>query len=235
MRFEPVNPNPTWPTAHMLCLAATGGGKSQVVAQCGGTVFEGGKPKVAPIPKGARVILWDQAGDHAGLHYSDKRAFLRALHLGIKRGKGFRIAYSGVRDVQTWEWFCEVVWSVLDGDVLTYVIAEELSAVCPSTAQATPNASVLMNEGRKYGLRFIGTSQKPQSIAKTFFTECNIKWIGQQMGEDMRKRMGREIGVESDRVAALKPLEFFVHGGGADEPELIKLRYKLPSGVKWAS
>lgn len=221
MRFRPSNPNPSLSAQHALYLATTGGGKSQALAQ---------NPA---IPKNGRVILWDQAGDHAGLHYHEPRNFLKALKVGINRGGGFRIAFAGEQTVARWEWFCEVVWSVLDGNVMTYMIAEELSAVCPSAGKATDNAAALLNQGRKYGLAFHGTSQKPQEVAKTYFDQCSVKWIGQQKGAAMCKRMGAEIGVDASEVEQLQPLQFFRDEGRAGRPELITLRYRKPTGVRW--
>lgn len=233
MRFKPVNPNPAWPSAHALFLACTGGGKSQAVAQGAGTVFGGGAPKVQPIPKGERVIIWDQAGDHAGLHYESRAGFLRALAAGIRGRRGFRVAYAGPQTVAEWEWFCEVVWSVLDGDYLTYLLSEELSAVCPSAGKATDNAAMLLNQGRKFGLRFRGVSQKPQEVAKTYFDQCTIKWIGQQKGLAMQKKMAQEIGVSPEQIARLEPLQFYVDDGRVGEPRLITLKYRKPTGVIW--
>jgi hypothetical protein len=222
MRGQPVNPNTGHANRHTLYLATSGGGKSQALMQ---------NPD---IPKtGARVILWDQAGDHAGLHYTHKVPFLRALMEGIRRGRGFRIAYAGPASVEEFEWFMAVCWGVLDGEKLTYVIAEELSAVCGGTGKAAPNAAVFMNQSRKYGGIFHGTSQKPQEVSKTYFDQCQFRWIGQQKGLAMRKRMSLEIGVTPDAIASLQPLEFFHDDGSAKEPERRALAYKPAKGVLW--
>lgn len=222
MRFQPVNPNPEHLARHTLYLATTGGGKSQMLAQ---------NPA---IPKtGARVILWDQAGDHAGLHYNEPQQFVRALKSAIAKGGGFRIAYSGLRTIERYEWFCEVVWSLLDGNVETHLLVEELSMVCAGPGKASPNAAVLLNEGRKFGLIFHGTSQKPQEVAKTYFDQCAVKFIGQQKGQAMRKRMALELGITVEEVTALQPLQFYRDEGKADRPELITLKYRKRVGVRW--
>jgi hypothetical protein len=226
MRYQPINPNTGHPNRHTLYLAASGGGKSQALSQ---------NPA---LPKqGARVILWDGSGDHAGLHFTEKRAFLRALSVGVRenwlRGRGFRIAYAGPADPDEFEWFMEVCWGILDGNFQTYIVAEELSAVCSSTGKATPNAAIFMNQARKFGGIFHGTSQKPQEVSKTYFDQCAIKFIGQQSGLAMRRRMAAEIGVTPDEIAALKPLEFLRHDGSAKKPEHLRLDYRPVNGVLW--
>lgn len=232
MRLKPVNPNTSHPNRHTLFLGGTGTGKSQALRQC---------PEIPA--KGARVILWDNNGDHAGLHTENKKQFIRLLKTGISQhastGKGFRVAYAGY-DHDDFEWFCNVVWAVLDGDHLTYVIGEELSQVCKHPGKASPNAARLLNQGRKFGLVFHGVSQKPQEISKTFFDQCDRKYIGCFRGDNAAK-MARYLGkgligeVKTlDKILSLKPLEFIYDDGqAASEPELIKLNYKKVTGVKW--
>lgn len=222
MRFQPKNPNTAHPNRHELYLACTGGGKSQML-----------RHNLSKLPASERIILWDQAGDHTGLHYQSQKTFLTALKAGLKRGGGFRIAYAGPRTVESWEWFCEVVWACLDGNKITHLVAEELSAVCPSAGRATPNAEVLLNEGRKYGLIFHGTSQKPQAVAKTYFDQCDHKYIGRQKTRRMCIKMAEEIGVEPDAIGTLEPLQFWYDDGSADPCELVKIRFRKVSGVHW--
>ena len=222
MRVKPVNPNTKWPNGHTLYLSASGGGKSQMLNQ----------NKALP-KKGVRTILWDPSGDHPGLHFEDRKAFLRAIKTGIKSGKGFRVAFCGERSVKNYEWWCEVVWGSLDGNFATYAIVEELSAVCVTAMKASPNAAVLLNEGRKYGLHFHGTSQKPQEISKTYFDQCEIKFVGRQKGLAMCKKMALEIGMRPEDIRTLKNLQFFHDLGSADEPELLTIKYKKIAGVKF--
>lgn len=222
MRYQPKNPNTARPNKHTLYLAASGGGKSQALMQ---------NPA---LPKaGARIILWDQSGDHAGLHFQKKANFLRALDAGLRSGRGFRVAYAGPADPDTFDWFMEICWACLDGEKETYVIAEELSAVCKGSGKALPAAAVFMNQSRKYGGIFHGTSQKPQEVAKTFYDQCAFKFIGQQNGLAMQRKMSAEIGLQPEDIASLNKLEFFRHDGSANAPERIQLPYKKPSGVIW--
>lgn len=222
MRFKPVNPNPTWPNEHALFLGASGSGKSQM---CGHLCRQ--------LPKDARVIIWDQSGDHSGAHFESKAGFIKGLRRGVESGKGFRVAFSGAANVANFEWWCEVAWSLLDGNRRTYLIAEELSQVCQTSAKASPNAAVLLNQSRKYGGVFYGLSQKPQEVSKTFFDQCEHKYIGAQRGLAMARRMAEEIGVDVDKIRRLESLNFYYSDGSFKEPELIKIKYKKPVGVKW--
>lgn len=227
VQFQPPNPNGAYPNRHTLYLGVSGSGKSQALLQN------------AEVPrKGVRLIMFDHAPDHPGDHFRTRKGFLQALKRGLERnlktGAGFRVAYSGPRSIEDYEWFCDVVWRCLDGRFITYLIVEELSKVCTGPGKATPNAALLLNEGRKYGLRFHGTTQKPQEISKTYFDQCEHKFVGQQKTRAQRRKMGEEIDVTDDQIRALNPLEFFRDDGTASEPELIKLPYRKPTGIRWS-
>lgn len=222
MRFQPPNPNPRWANEHTLYLGCSGSGKSQALEQN------------ASVPKaGGNVILWDQAGDHAGFHYTSRDAFLRAVIRGVQAGRGFRIAFAGNATVENYEWWCEVVWSVLDGRRRTWAVVEELAAVCPSSGRATPNAGILLNQGRKFGLVFHGASPKPQEVAKTYYDNCNIKFIGQQNSATLRRRFAEELDLPVETIRNLEPMQFYRSTGTADAPEFLQLAYKKPQGVVW--
>lgn len=221
-----THPDTSRPNKNTLYLATSGGGKSQALMQ---------NPAIPHCR--ARVILWDPSGDHAGLHYTRRADFVKALHASLTvhtaGGRGFRIAYAGEATPGLFEWFMGVCWDVLDGRHETFVIAEELSAVCESAGKATPMAAKFLNQCRKYGGIFHGTSQKPQEVAKTFTDQCQFRFIGQQKGAAMCRRMALEIGVTPEEIASLQPLEFFKDDGSANRPERIQLRYRKPQGVAW--
>lgn len=222
MRVKPVNPNTAHNNGHTLYLAATGAGKSQMLNQ----------NKAIPH-KGVRTILWDPSGDHPGLHFESFGKFVQALRKALNRGGGFRIAFGGNRSVENYEAWCEVVWGVLDGNVETFAIVEELSAVCVTANKASPNAAVLLNEGRKYGLKFHGTSQKPQEISKTYYDQCEIRYVGRQKNGPMQRKMAVDIGVSPDAIRQLQNLQFYHDDGTADDPSLITIPYRPITGVRW--
>lgn len=222
MKYSPKNPNSSLVSQHALYVAYTGGGKSVLL-----------RNHLAQLGRDARVILWDQPEDHTGLHCDTKQKFIKALKAARKRGGGYRIAFSGMADIANYEWFCEVVWSILDGGHLTYMVVEEVAGVSPNANEASPNAKRLMYEGRKYGLVFMGTTQKPQATSKTYYDMCAIKYIGQQKTIKMCKRMAEEIGMDDPNVIrSLEPLEFFHDDGTVREPQKIKAKYRAASGVK---
>ena len=196
-----INPRPVLPNKNTLYLARSGGGKSQALGQN------------REIPRsGVRVILWDKSHDHKAHHYDNKNGFLKALMAGLESGKGFRIAYSGGVGVDDFEWWCRCVWFSLDGNQMTYVVAEELSEVCVSVAKASPEAARLLNQGRKFGMRFHGTSQNPEEISKTFYKQCPYKWIGPQVGDNIRF-FAKMMGVAEQDIKSLQDLNFWLWDG----------------------
>lgn len=220
---DPPNPNPSLPSRHTIVLGTTGAGKSQMVKN------------IPDMPlTGVRLIGWDRAGDHAGAHYKDKAKFLQALKLAGNRSH-FRIFWSGPASPDEMEWFCKVVWAMLDGKKLLYALVEELSPLSRSSGKADPMAAMLLNEGRKYGLIFIGTSQKPQEVSKTFIDSANMMYIGQQKATQVG-RIARLIGVHDDEVRKLQPLQFLRDDGSANPPQLIQAKYKpmAANAVRWA-
>ena len=222
MRVKPVNPNTQWSNEHTLYLAASGAGKSQMLNQN------------KAIPKrGARVVLWDPSGDHPGVHFDSMAKFCQGLKKALKRGGGFRVAFGGNRSVENYERWCEIVWGILDGNHATFAIVEELSALCVSSAKATPNAAVLLNEGRKYGLKFHGTSQKPQEISKTYYDQCEIRFVGRQKKGPTERKMAQDLGITVEQLRGLENLQFYHDDGTADEPELLTIPYREISGVRW--
>jgi hypothetical protein len=222
MIYQPPNPNPRWPNENTLYLGIPGSGKSQAMEQ--NPAF----PKA-----GANVVLWDQAGDHAGTHYSTRSGFLDAVMRGVSAGRGFRVAFSGAATVENYEWWCAVVWGILDGKRRTYAGVEELQAVCPSTATATPNAAILLNQGRKFGLVFHAASPRAQEVAKTYYDNCPVKFVGTQRSSAMRRKFAEEMDIRPDDLRALQPLQFFKDDGGIKGPERVQLQYRKPQGVVW--
>ncbi|GMU45914.1 MAG: hypothetical protein AMXMBFR26_06960 [Porticoccaceae bacterium] len=210
-----IFPDVSLPNRHVLVLSRSGGGKSQVLRQ--------GLDMPGP---GARVLLWDTAGEHGARQFHGRAEYARAVAGAVSGGPGaFRLAFVGGTGPEDFEWWCRLVWSSLDGRGITWAVAEELSAVCTTAAKAGPEAARLLNQGRKFGLVFVGTSQKPQEIAKTYYDQTAVKWIGPQIGANVQ-RLAREIGVDAADVAGLRELEFFRFDGAKAEKR--RVRYKAP-------
>lgn len=223
MRWKPSNPDHSLPSRHTMYLATNGGGKSQALEQ---------NPEIV---KAARVIGWDHAGDHRGIHYTDDCKFVDALMRAEARWAShktpYRIHYAGARGPDPFEWWCEVVIAVLDGRYLTHLIVEELAHVSPSSHRATPTAGLVLNEGRKFGAVFHGTSQRAQEVAKTYYEQCPIKFVGVQNSDAMCRRMAQEVSVTPEQIAALRELQFYKSAGRRGDAELITLKYKKTKGV----
>lgn len=211
-----TNENTGHHNRHTLYVGCSGAGKSQALLQ----------NKEIPA-RGARVLLWDIDNDHAARRYDNRRAFVAAVRAGIASGRGFRIAWSGADDPETFEWWCRVVWEALNGNRLTFVIIEELADVSPSAGKATPWFGKLLRRGRKYGAVLHMTTQRGTEISKTCYTQAGRKWIGQQEANDVR-RMAQLAAVPESEVAALESLQFLVKPQGAAPAERVNLRYKKP-------
>ncbi|MEN0037467.1 MAG: hypothetical protein AAGC78_10370 [Cellvibrio sp.] len=212
-----INQNTKWPNRNTLYLGRSGSGKSQACKQ---------NPE---IPRsGARVLLWDLSHDHKAHHIDSKTTYANQVKEAIKSGKPFRLAFSGGDgSIEDFEWWCSVVWVALDGNCETFVVVEELSAVCSSIGKASPNAAKLLNQGRKFGMRFHGITQKPQEISKTFYDQTEIFWIGQQRGDNVKK-CAKLLGLKEPEIEKLQSLEFWRLDPKLNSgvPEFVKMTYE---------
>ena len=178
-------------------------------------------------------MVWDEAHDQARgtAYFSTPAAFgaalLEAERANRETGRGYRIGYDGPRSVVIFEWWCACVWTVLDGTRPTFVLIEELGAVCPHPGEATPAHRRILSEGRKFALQYHATTQRPQEISKTVFENAATWFVGQQKGVNV-KRFADHLDIEPERVRDLKPLEFLVldERAGPVPPKLVRLRYQ---------
>jgi len=219
-----VNPNPVLSNRNTLYLADSGGGKSQALKQN------------REIPKaGARVVLFDTNEDHKASRFYEPGRFGRALVAGVRSGRGFRVAYCGSpflringKNFDVHEWFCELVFSLLDGRKMTYIIDEEISGSVNSVNKAPPNYARLMNQCRKFGGVYHGTTQYPTEIPKTVYKGCHVKYVGMQAPETCGY-VAKAAGVKAEDLGELVPLEFYVCDSGkvpGDRVRKLKLKYK---------
>lgn len=207
------NPDTSLSNNNTLYLACSGGGKSQALFQ----------NKNIPRSK-VRCLLWDPDEDHPARRFYSLPELKKALAEELRRGRGFRLAYSGDADVQTFELWCAMVCSILDGGKLTYVIIEELADVSETAGKASPWFGRLLRRGRKYGARLHITTQRGTEISKTAYTQCLTKWVGIQEGADTEK-MAKLCALSPSQVKELTALEYWVKKAGK-EPERVKLDYK---------
>lgn len=133
--------------------------------------------------------------------------------------------------VGEFEWFCSVVWRVLDGRKRTFLIVEELGAAVDTSAKAARWFFNLLTICRKFGLVVHWTSQSVATVPKTATRETLRKVIGMcDMDTDVA-RMARTLRVRPDQLEGLKPLQFFVTEYPAPA-RLVTLKYHNPAGKR---
>jgi len=209
------NERPDLPNRNALYLGRSGAGKSQALKQ---------NPDIPA--QGARVVLFDPNCDHAAHRFTSRADFARALARAEQSGQGYRIAYSGEASPDIHEWWCECLLSVLDGEKLTYVIDEEIASSCSRAGTADPAYRRVLNQGRKYGMRYHGTSQRPQEIPKTAYENCQILWCG-ALKQHSARYVAKELGVDAEVIANLPNLEFLrLDEAKGREVSRIKLTYR---------
>ncbi|MCG2581923.1 MAG: hypothetical protein KA296_13710 [Marinobacter sp.] len=194
------NPNTRLPNRNTLYLGRSGSGKSTAL-----------KHNPAIPGRGAPVALWDPNEDHKARRYRRIGDFVKALikadQVWRTQRRGYRIAYCGVNSQEAYNIWCKAVGEILDGRWLTYLIAEELADVSPHAGAAPPPAKKLLNQCRKYGGIFHGTSQKPTEISKTYYSGCDHRYIGVVKTLDEVKRMSAEIGLSRDEFNTLENID----------------------------
>lgn len=191
-----INPNTELKNRNCCYIAMSGFGKSQALKN------------ILPS-RGVRVVLWDPDNDHKANHYSTKKEFVAALISAVKSGRGFRIGWDGQVDVETFEWWCSVVWSLLDGHKELFIVVEELADVSGSTGKASEMWGQVNRKCRKYGGVLHWTTQRSQEVSKTAYAQAAIKYIGYPNNGSKVKDLAELIGVTAADLKSLKPLEFF--------------------------
>lgn len=183
------------------------------------------------------MVGYDDVGSLPGLYFSSRIGFMKAYHRALSRGGGYRVFYAGDQTKADYSWWCEVVWENADGDHIQYVVSEELAGPSPGSGDAPEVMARLWSQGRKYGLRTVGTTQRPPQICKDFYTQSRIKWVGQQDLYDV-PRMARVAGVTGQQARDLVVVkqvsgQFFRSEGSAAGGELVTVKFRPKTGVRW--
>lgn len=195
------HPDTSLKNRHHLILAASGGGKSQLV-------------KALVPASGIRLLGWDTDDDHEGHHFDNRLAYARAVTAAIRSGRPFRLLWNGRNDLKTFEWWCELVFAALDGRYSTEILIEELADVSPSAGKASPAFGELIRRARKYNGRLTMISQRGTEISKTTYTQAAEFWIGRQESTDLG-RMSRLAALSEAEMARVQALDF-IHKAGWD-------------------
>ena len=184
---------------HHCIIGATGSGKTQFIKR---------HPWYTKMP---RVIAWDPEESYSGLNtYRTRRGFERKL-----RQVGFNALRARVvmnPTPENFEWFCELIWSIGHQANPMMLICEELADVC-QPGKAGYWWGQVLRKGRKYGIKIIGVSQRPQEVDKTFFNSCLVKWCGILGSANDRRYMAQVMDLTVNELAPVQECEFYIRKG----------------------
>lgn len=194
------NPNTRLPNRNTIYLGSSGSGKSTALRE---------NPTIPA--RGVPLVAFDPNEDHKARQYSRISHFVKALEKADQvwrtKRQGYRLAYTGVNSIEAYDIWCKAVTQILDGRWLTWAIVEEMADVSPHAGTAQPPARKLLNQMRKYGGIFHGTSQFPTEISKTYFRQCDHRYFGRVKTFDECKKLGKEIGVRPEEYNDLENIE----------------------------
>ncbi|MDP3859011.1 MAG: hypothetical protein Q8Q73_14760 [Stagnimonas sp.] len=106
--------------------------------------------------------------------------------------------------VDDFAFFSSVVWA--RGECLC--IAEELAGVSTSAGQARGDWHKILTQGRGFGIRTIGVTQRPQEIDKTIVAQASLIRCHRLNRKGDRRYMAEELDIDVELVAALQGFEF---------------------------
>lgn len=205
-----INEDTSLSNRHTCVSAASGGGKSQAMYD------------IIPA-KGIRAVFWDVDKDHDCLRFTDKKQFLLALSKAHKSGKPFRVGWSGDDDQDTFLWWCNAVWAVLDGRKDTYVVVEEAADLELGAGKAPLEFGRIIRRGRKYGAILVTCTQRCQEIPKQLLTQSSVVYIGMQAKHDANY-LAKMFPIDPDTLPRVEPLHFYRIEKG--EVSQVKVTYK---------
>ena len=202
-----INPNESHKNRHSLFMGMSGSGK---------TYYLGRHPWLKG--SGKRLIVWDPYESHKVHYRKSLKDCGRQLAAAVRSKKGFKIGLSVNPTKNNYEAFCQMVWAALDGKKETFIIVEELADVTGS-GKGQGAWGQLVRVGRKYGAIIMPTTQRPQDIDKTLFTQSSRIWCGLVSGYDrayVEKNLDLQRGALADIV-----------------PESYKFVYKHGPNIQW--
>lgn len=177
------NQRPELKNKHHQIIGTSGSGKSSWLKQ---------HPE---IKSALLTVLWDPDEDHRSIHCRSRAEFVRTLKAALLVGKKARVAYSCQYPTEDeFMWWCDIVWSILDGKRPTVGIVEEVADVTKS-GQALGPWGQLLRKGRKYNLQLFVVAQRFQECDKTTKSQCPNKWVGVLENPADRDHASKAIGV----------------------------------------
>ena len=164
------------------------------------------------IEKQKRLMIWspkeaidDYAGRLGGMKCDSAQQLLDAL-TAAKRGP-VRVVYQPPVNRKEAEkafgFFCKIALAANN----VCVLVEELHTVTrPSWAPDGWSNLILM--GRGYGVQVYGVSQRPASVDKDFFSNCNLVHAGRVNYEDDAKVLSKSLMVDWQEMLNLPDMAY---------------------------
>lgn len=176
-----------------LFIGATGCGKSTELQ------------KRLRLHKPARLMVWDQKGEYSNIPrvQSMGELYRAATTKNGQVKKAFKVRFVPGRLEPKAKWqafstFCGI--AMYCGDVM--VLGEELQFVTRPNG-GPPGYLELLSTGRGYGVRFMGTTQRPARVDKDLFGNATRIWCGRLGWDDDADVMRRALRVPADWVQGL--------------------------------
>ncbi|WP_269619948.1 hypothetical protein [Zhongshania sp. BJYM1] len=225
-----INADPSRKPQGHLVIGTTGAGKSQV---CKNRIPSSGVRLVAFDPDGDHSIPYGKPDRFAGkrkwkpcIGFDSMAQFSKTLRQADLSGKPYRIAYTGAKKPVDFERFCLGVWDILDGDVDTHVILEEVGQFTASSGPALADYGDLLRRGRKYGCIPYTVAQRSAEVPSTARQNSRFRYVGLVDGEDDAKSAQKYAGVSWDKLLEIEPdtLTFYLKETGRPA-EKVQLNY----------
>lgn len=151
-------------------------------------------------PRPRRLLVWSHKPDyldHAGPQVADLAAAISALS-----AKSFKVNFCPSWDAKKraaqFDLFCR---AALSAGNLTLIVEELHMVTSPSHAPAGWQQVTCI--GRAYGLRVIGTSQRPAHMDKDFLSNSTAVVCFRVNDINAQRTMAQSVGVPLDTVKAL--------------------------------
>lgn len=202
------------PNRHLFVTGTTGSFKSGFVRE------------LEDVRQGRIVLAWDPGEDYGELtRYRDLLSFGEAVTLAIVNGLPARAALTVDQTPENFALFCRLVWALCSADRPMVVIVEELQQVQVSAGKASPAWNRISSQGRKYGIRLIAITPRPEEVDKTVTGMCAFKWCGAIESVPSRARMAKELGTTPEDLEQLRAV---------DTPQGRRVRWvlKTPTGLE---
>lgn len=154
--------------------------------------------------KQSRIIAWDPEEDYKLPRVRDLKTFIA---LCKKAGFGkIRVALTVTPTMENFEQFAAFAFAIAHCKAPMTVIADEIADVT-RVSKASPQWGQLCRKGRKYGIRLMAITQRPQEADKTIFNQTRLKWCGALSSLAAYKYMAGEMDVPIDEFKQLENIE----------------------------